>query len=60
MLFQPRDDLTGALAWGENRIEHGFDPAFIDNHGQPLDEPHPASLECGKSQSIDKSEIRIA
>ncbi len=60
MLLQPSEDLIGALAWGGNRIEHSLDPVFLDNQGQALDEPHPAGLECGKFQSVCKSEIRIA
>jgi len=32
MLLQPGEDLTGALAWGENRIEHGLDPVFLDEN----------------------------
>jgi hypothetical protein len=37
MLVQPGEDLIGALAWGENGIEHSFDLAFLDYQGQALD-----------------------
>jgi len=33
MLVQPGEDLIGALAWGEDRIEHGLDPVFLDDQG---------------------------
>src|ERR1700730_5851780 len=44
----------------DDRIKHGFDSASTDNQGQSLDEPYPARLECGRSQSVRKGELGIA